>query len=368
MDTITPLQREDIPDVSRLFTKVFRHRDEVGSPSMQAYLDLLYLKNPWSTPSLTSLISRDAHGHLMGFIGSIPRPMLVRRRRIMTVVAGNHMVDPTVKDPFVAVRLLRTLLGQGQELTFSDSANPASCRMWEGIGGRVELQYSLRWIRLLKPLSTLASTASGRLGAPLLGNLVWPLTALVDLPLDRMLLNRGIRREARSLRGGSLDPATLAQLSERFGAKQDLQPSYDEAGLEWLLSLARQKDQYGPLSARVVTDGSQVIGAHMVHCKWNQTAEVLSLLWKPGFARQVISHLFTSVLRLGGVAVMGRANPWDVSALSTCGSLFFQRSASTVVHSKNPDILNIIAHGNAWLSRLEGEWWTRLQGDRFEEA
>jgi hypothetical protein len=37
-----------------------------------------------------------------------------------------------------------------------------------------------------------------------------------------------------------------------------------------------------------------------------------------------------------------------------------------MVHSNKPELLHAIHRGDAFLTRLEGEWWMRFIGERFE--
>ncbi len=53
-----------------------------------------------------------------------------------------------------------------------------------------------------------------------------------------------------------------------------------------------------------------------------------------------------------------------MNALLRHGSMFFHRS-STIVHSADAELLHAIDSGDALVTGLAGEAWTRLIGDRF---
>ena len=69
----------------------------------------------------------------------------------------------------------------------------------------------------------------------------------------------------------------------------------------------------------------------------------------------------------GSLALAGRLEPKYMAALSEFNCIFMHRNSSLVVHSANHDIVNALHRGDAFFTRLEGEWWTRLQGDTFKE-
>jgi len=63
---------------------------------------------------------------------------------------------------------------------------------------------------------------------------------------------------------------------------------------------------------------------------------------------------------LGAVGVSGKLEFRYAKELAKARCGFVWPGYGTVVHSRNPELLNAIAHGDAFLSRLEGEWWARF--------
>jgi len=51
-----------------------------------------------------------------------------------------------------------------------------------------------------------------------------------------------------------------------------------------------------------------------------------------------------------------------VQALSDRRCWFRQEGTWTLVHSRHRDILSAVHQGDAFLSRLDGEWWLRFHG------
>jgi hypothetical protein len=78
--------------------------------------------------------------------------------------------------------------------------------------------------------------------------------------------------------------------------------------------------------------------------------------------RRVLDRLFYHAWRLGSFAVSGRLDPEFVPALSEAHCLFSFHGPQMLVYSKQPELLEAVQRGDAFLSRLEGEWWMRFQG------
>ena len=66
------------------------------------------------------------------------------------------------------------------------------------------------------------------------------------------------------------------------------------------------------------------------------------------------------------VGLRGYGDPVYTKTFSHLGCVYFDRHASMVVHSNNCSLLDAFRRGEALITSLDGEVWTRLQGDRFE--
>ena len=78
--------------------------------------------------------------------------------------------------------------------------------------------------------------------------------------------------------------------------------------------------------------------------------------------RRVLRQLFYYAWRSGSSAVSGRLDPEFVTEFSEERCLFNFNGPRMLVHSKRADLREAIQRGDAFLTRLEGEWWMRLQG------
>ncbi len=361
---VRPLAREDIPAVADLFIRVFRKLSPPAPESLKSYFVDLYLDHPWRSPDLSSLVYCDDEGKVRGFVGVIPLPLRVGTRKIVASVAGNHMVDPDLKDPFAAVLLLRRLFASNPRLTISDSANEISRTLWTRLGANELTLYSMRWLRILRPtgyaLSLFPSEGVlSRARAPLR-----PLCAAADLVAAQLFTP--YQEPGLVLTAREADFDTLQTAFPDVVGSRTLLPDYTRDQLAWRLGMAARKEQYGPLHKVMVEDASHtIIGWYLYYPNPGDIARVLQIVARKNRVAAVLNHLFASAKSQYCVGVMGAIEPGAVTEFSNNQCLFFVRNIYTVAYSQDREILGALLRGDAFLSRLEGEWWTRLQGDRF---
>jgi hypothetical protein len=70
--------------------------------------------------------------------------------------------------------------------------------------------------------------------------------------------------------------------------------------------------------------------------------------------------LFTKARLDGASALAGRMEPHMGTALASQLCLLYGRQYSMLVHSRDPEVLNAIHSGKAFISRLDGEWCLRF--------
>ncbi len=76
----------------------------------------------------------------------------------------------------------------------------------------------------------------------------------------------------------------------------------------------------------------------------------------------VLQRLFEDAWRQGAIALRGRLDPAHIQQLSDRHCLFRREGPWTLMHSRDPEILAAIHQGDAFLTRLDAEWWMRFQG------
>jgi hypothetical protein len=189
------------------------------------------------------------------------------------------------------------------------------------------------------------------------------LGALIDVLAARLLPN-GFCREAGEPGDDALDPAAmLAHLPDILRGSA-LQPVYDARALAWLLDQAARKTRHGKLRARAVRDGERrLIGWYLYYLQAGGVSEVVQLAARKGSFERVLRRLLTDAWRHGAAAVHGRLDPHFASEFSDRHCWLRTDGSWTLVHSRHPEIMDAIHQGDAFLSRLEGEWWLRFLGE-----
>ncbi len=136
-------------------------------------------------------------------------------------------------------------------------------------------------------------------------------------------------------------------------------PSYDERSLDWLLGEARAKRRHGELQARLLKDtAGETAGWFLYYA--GAVSKVLQVHARAGAEHAVLHHLFHHAWRRGAAAIEGRMEPRLARALGEAHCLFHSAAAHALVQAREPEVLSALARGDAFFSRLEGEWWMRF--------
>jgi hypothetical protein len=358
MATIRILAEDDVPAAAALFARVYPEYRWSSQPACESYFREMLFNNPWRDPQVPSWVAEE-DGRISGFYAVMPRRMSLRGRPIRVAVGCQFMVDPDKRDSLTALQLAKACLSGPQDLTLADGANDLSRRMWIRIGGIAPLLYNLHWTRPLRPARYLLSLLEERPAIPLpLTLAARPLGALVDVLAARLRPNR-FYREKSELAEDALDSSTmLAHLPEVFDGNA-LQPVYDARALAWLLEETARKMRYGPLRARAVRDGERLLGWYLYYVQAGGVSEVVQIAAREGSFDRVLLRLLADAWRHGAAAVRGRLEPRYAQELAHRHCWFRREGSWTLVHSRHADITAAIQQGDAFLSRLEGEWWLR---------
>ncbi len=357
---IRPFVPEDISQVAALHKRVFPN-NPFPDAELRTYFQLLFFENPWYDADLPSLVYRENGGKILGFYGVLPRPMRIEGRPIRVAVSSQFIVDPSVRNRLAAVELQSAFFAGPQDLSFTDGANEASRKVWEGLGGLTAFPYSVHWTRLLRPARYfLQRSKQYRLFAPL-QLAMRPMSAAVDFLAARH--RRSPFWQTEQPPEEDFDWKTLFEHLPRFTVSKSLCPDYDEQSIRWLLERAAEKKSHGKLRKSLVrnSDG-QIVGWYMYYLNPKGTSQVLQLVATKDTLRLVLRQLFFHAWRLGSAAVSGRVDPEFVTDLSQEHCLFNFHGPRLLVHSKRADLREAVQRGDAFLTRLEGEWWMRLQG------
>jgi len=360
--TLRILAESDIPAVVALFARVYPRHCWNSATEWEAYFRATLFDNPWRDPEVPSWVAEDG-GHITGFYAVQPRRMLWKGRPIRVAVGCQFMVDPDHRHSLTALQMVQACIAGPQDLTLADAANDQARRMWTGVGGATALLYSLQWTRPLRPAAYALSLARERTALPRhVAQAVRPMAAVVDALAARLRPNR-FHQDTDDVADEALDAATmLADLPLMLDGSA-LRPLYDAGSLAWLLDQVSRKSFYGRLCARVVRDDtSQIIGWYLCYLRAGAVSEVIQIAARRDAYDRVLRRLLVDAWRLGATAVRGRVDPRFVKELSDRHCWCRWDGAWTLAHSRDPALVAAIQQGDAFLSRLEGEWWLRFMG------
>jgi hypothetical protein len=165
----------------------------------------------------------------------------------------------------------------------------------------------------------------------------------------------------------ALDSAALIEGLDGAARSVALSPRYDAASLDWLLDQVRAKRRHGELQARLLRKPDGGIAGWFLYYLNRGMSKVLQVHAlegsEPGAERAVLDHLFQHAWRRGAAAIEGRMEPRLARMLGQRHCLFHSTSAFALIHARDAELLGALARGDAFFSRLEGEWWMRFQGE-----
>ena len=359
MATIRIFVEDDVPAVAALLGRAFPEQRWSSQAARETYVREPLFNNPWCEFQLPSWVAEE-DGRISGFYGVMPRPMLLRGRPIRVAVGCHFMVDPDKRHSLTALQLAKACLSGPQDLTLADGANDVSRRMWTGIGGTASILYSFNWIRPLRPARYVLTLLEKRaVLPPALALAARPLGALADALAARLHPNRFLQDEPGISEDALDSAAMLAHLPEVMHGNA-LQPVYDPRMLAWLLDQTARKTRLGTLRGRAVLDGEgRPIGWYLYHVLKGGESEVVQLAARNGWYDRVLRRLLADAWRHGAVAVRGRLDPRFVQEVSD-RDCWFRMGPNALIHSRRADVIDAIQQGDAFLSRLEGEWWLQF--------
>lgn len=317
---------------------MFRFSERPTDAELGTYLERTFWANPWRDDELPSLVYEDSRGRVGGFLGVIPRPMVFRGQPLRAAVATQLMVAPEYRG-LVGLRLVRAYRSGVQDLSLSDTANDAARRLWQSVGGAVAVAHSVEWECALRPR--------------------W--VAALPRPLARAV-GKAVPKpsELARLDGCATDPldaATMAAAAPQLLQEYTLRPRYEDGTFGWLLGQLAQKRQFGGLEGALVRKGHTALGWFLYCLDGNGQGQVVQVVSRAADRSLVLAHLFDHARRRGAWTLAGRLAPEFMPALATLSCRLRPGAPWVLVDAARPEVLLAIAHGAAFLSRLDAEWW-----------
>jgi len=364
---IDEFRPDDVTEVGDLFMRVFAKQDGPASPQLGDYLVRLHFENPSYDPDRGCLVQRDAANRVVGFLAGYPLSMRCKGRPLRGVAVGTYMVDPRTQDPFGALRLVRAFLGRRPDVIFSDTANDVARRIWAAARVATDRLLSMGWARPLLPLrfSLRFWEKPRRRGPALLRGALDRLLSLPDAGINA--IERGALEDAaRGLAIRELSAETMAEAAPRVWSNRSLVPDYDRSHLEWMFAALAAKTRYGPLRKMAVHDGEDgLVGWYIYYPNRGDIGQVVQVAARPNDYGRVLRHLLLDARSRGSVGLVGRVDPRHTEDLSGCGCIMFQRQTWTLAHSPDAAASRALLGHDAMLSRMEGDWWTRLSANEI---
>jgi hypothetical protein len=90
---------------------------------------------------------------------------------------------------------------------------------------------------------------------------------------------------------------------------------------------------------------------------------VLQIGARPGALGAIFEQLARHARRHGARALEGRMDASLAALLQGKRCLMQNRALCTLLHARDYKLLMPLLHGDAFFSRLEGEWWMRFNGE-----
>lgn len=354
---IRPLTADDFSDIPRLLAT---DRGEHAQPSdelravVQGLLPQLLIHTPHADPDIQGLVSEEADGRLSGMIGRIARRMEFRDRPIRVGVTFELFVDPAHRAKMLGVKLLKAAMAGPQDLLISDIANDKSRKIWTGLGGSVASWYGLTWAKVLQP----AQFGWAMLPQRSLGKLAWlarPLARLVDCASRRfgLFVGQPLTPQADA---EPLTPEAFLELFPQFSSPDELRPVYDRETIDWLWPRLDFLYAAGPSEQILVkSPGGEPLGWYVYQMTDARIARVSQLVGHSKTLGSVLDHLVHRAAQRGAIAVTGRVLPRQLQTFIDRNCLIHRRSTFTLIHARDPELLQAFETGRAFLSLFDGE-------------
>ena len=362
---VRDLEREDLPAVGRLFQKTFR-KSQILPSTLVDYLREAFFDHPWYDEELQSKVFIEADGKLTGFIGVFPSRLELDGRPLRAAFAGTMMVDRPDENPLVGARLLRTFLAGPQDISLTETANALALGMWQKLALPLDLAYSLNWSRIFRPGSAAVQVMERTSAA---ARLFRPVGRLADSLGERTGLYSLRPPAGTAARRATFRDATRQEFADAVFALKDLallRPQWDQQSLGWFMEQAEQKRAFGQPSWRIATGrNGEIVGCYAYFGKSGGIAWLLQALCSPAVAGELVDDLYAHADAQGCAGLRGGGHPWLTPELISRKAVFYGR-AFFVAHAKDKSLLQPVQSGQALISGLAGENWTRLIGDHFD--
>jgi hypothetical protein len=345
---IRRFEPDDVPEVAALHRRVMTPHAAADSGWLHAYQEYfrnVFLNDAALTSGLQSLVFQ-REGRIRGFLGVMPRRMQFQGRPLVAAVCSQFVVDPAERGQ-AGLQMLKRCFAGDQDVSITDEAADCTRKIWEWCGGAAVLPYSMHWIRPLRPAQAV------------LPRLLSPVARVVDAVAAKA--SGRLRPPQPAGSRSTIDDATLLGCLSDSAQRCSMAPVHDAQSVRWALERACRHVGHGTLRAVAVKDDADAVaGWFIYYAHRGGRAEVLQLGAAPRQHRNVLDHLFDDAWEQGVALLSGRFEPEFAPQLSESGCLSYRRGYWTLIHARRPEIAHAVQRGDAFFTRLEGEWCLRF--------
>jgi hypothetical protein len=364
MAGIRPFTETDVPVVADLIWKVLHERPGSSPSSLQEYLQRLFLRNPWVEPDIVSLVSEGTDGKIVGFFGVVPRRMIVRGKSVRMAFGSNFVVDPESRASMAGMQLVRTFMKGPQDVSITDSANEGARQLLRSLGFSIVPIYSLVWARPLRPtLYGLHGVARLKKSKAITSAaaVAKPLCQVFDSLAAKLAISP-FHQSGQKTASEELTTPNLVQCLAGLPGKNWMLPEYTADTLNWVLKFLEDRNAFGELRKILLRDSSgKAIGWYIYGLRPGGIGDVLQLGAEGTSIGKVLDHLFHDAWQQKLIGLHGRLEPQFMEELTRRSCFFLRNGSWTLAHSNNqPELPAMLQSGNAFFSRLDGEWSLRF--------
>lgn len=358
---VRPMERDDLPAVASLFTRVFRAGAKAPHPDLEAYLERLCLTAPSYSPATGTMVYDHPCVGLRAALLSIPFRYTLDGEPVTARLLCSFMAEGR-EGQVGAARLSRYFRAANHDLLIADSASAVSADHWVTGGGVVLSVQSLAWQRVFRPAR--AAALHLRRSLPRLGSMaaLAPLS-LADRPLRHVWPHFSVEAapgiEVAPVGADAFRAPAMAML-----ARFRLRPDWTELEFAWLVRLASENTGLGRLQFRLVRDASGAsVGGFVFYGEPGRRAEVLNVLCHPGIENDTITAMLASLDAEGYAVAVGMAQPFLMTALQRHRCLTFKHRGFCCIASRHEPAMQAIRDDSFYVGGLASESWSRLHVD-----
>lgn len=372
MTRIRGLRHDDLSQVVELYrTHIVQPNvagGVAGGDELRTVFEQVFLGEPLSDPSIPSLVFEGSDGEILGFIGSMVHRMRFEQRTVRLACSSSLAVTPKARQFGAGGLLLRQYLAGPQDLTMTDTAGPATERMWKRLGGSMYNLGSVTWLYLLQPLRAAVGLKLWHRGKhqwlPRARPLCRPLDAVYarsnnTLDSEYARFNKtpdadtdGTEKHTEE----DLSPQLLIE-NLRLGRQRfHLWPDYDAESLGVRFDQIGRSRSNGPLVKRLVRDAQgQPLGWYIASLLPSDIYRVLGVAATPGNEELLFRHVLRNAKELDAAAVAGKVEPWFFDVLPR--RMMMVRRARFLIHSRDEALSDAVCSSKALLTGLESDIW-----------